>query len=410
MENISLIKKLLVTTIPLILLFLGFLINEDLSTGGSKLDFYQTFPVVDNFSNGIFSDIDKHTRHFPLHYFLLSIPHLFFDNIYVTRIFYLIFASATPFLIYLNLNKIYPKNSYYNLTISFAIIFIPYFRASVIWPNAHLTALIFLLISNYFFLIYQNKKKAYLIFLNIFFLSLSTYSIQSYSIFFLFYLFEYFKKIKIKDFLYVLFTCSIFSLPGFYFILKTPLGAKLDFTENFSYTILTNFSIIFFFLLFFLFNEKNLKILKNFIKNIKFIETIIISFIFIILLYSYKNFTPGVGGGFFYKISFFISKNEFIFFATSFFAIFTLFFILKIDKKLFFLIILVNLTSTAYYTSQKYFEPLLIVLFLIMTKNFLTENTITNKQGVLKLYSLILLYYILAIINNYLNLSTNLIY
>ena len=410
MKNILSIKKVFATTLPLILLFLGFFINEDLSTGGSKLDFYQTFPVVENITKNIFENYDKYTRHFPLHYFLLSIPHFFFDDILITRIFYLIFASITPFYIYINLQKLYPGNNYFNLVVSFTVIFIPYFRASIIWPNAHLTAVIFLLISNYFFLIYLNKKKISSIFFNIFFLALSTYSIQSYAIFFLFYLFEYYKTMKFINFFYILFMCFIFSIPGFYLILKTPLGAKLDFTENFSYTILTNLSIVFFFILFFLFNKKTLKILKHFVKKIKLIEVIVFSLIFFILLLSYENFTPGVGGGFFYKISFFLFKNEFIFFTMSFFSIFVLFFIFRNDKKLFFLLILINFTSTAYYTSQKYFEPLLIILVLVMTKNFLTENTIKSKEGIFKFYIFIVLYYFLAFINNYLSLSSNLTY
>ena len=159
MKNIFSVKKVFAVTLPLILLFLGFFINEDLSTGGSKLDFYQTFPVVENFTKNIFGNFDKYTRHFPLHYILLSIPHFFFENIYITRVFYLIFASITPFLIYINLQRLYRENNYFNLIISFSIVFIPYFRASAIWPNAHLTAIIFLLISNYFFLAFIDKKK-----------------------------------------------------------------------------------------------------------------------------------------------------------------------------------------------------------------------------------------------------------
>ena len=408
MKNFFTIKKLLVSIIPLILLLLGFLINEDLSTGGSKLDFYQTFPVVENFSNFIFYDMDKHTRHFPLHYFLLSLPLNIFDNIFVTRVFYLLFVSFTPILIYLNLSKLYPKNGFYNYLISFSVVFIPYFRASAIWPNAHLTALIFLLISNYYFLVYQEKKDVLMIFLNIIFLTFATYSIQSYSIFFLYYLSEYFKKNKFIEFFYILFLCFILSLPGFYLVLKTPLGGKLDFTGNISYTILTNFSIVFFFILFFLSNKKTLQNLTKFIKDLKIVELIILSSIFIFLFINYENPTPGLGGGFFYKVSFFLLDNNVIFFIVSFCSLFSMFFIFKKNKKLFFLIILVNLTSTAYYTSQKYFEPLLLIVILTMLKNFLTFNTITSRQAIIKFYGLICSYYILAIINNYLNFSSNL--
>ena len=72
--------------------------------------------------------------------------------------------------------------------------------------------------------------------------------------------------------------------------------------------------------------------------------------------------------------------------------------------------LLINLTSTAYYTSQKYFEPLLIIVILVMIKNFLAENSIRNKDGVLKFYFFIFFYYILALTNSYFNISNNLVF
>ena len=149
--------------------------------------------------------------------------------------------------------------------------------------------------------------------LKYYFSSFATYSIQSYSIFFLYYLSEYFKKNNFIDFFYILFLCFILSLPGFYLVLKTPLGSKLDFTGNISYTILTNFSIVFFFILFFLLNKKNLQNLTKFIKDLKIIELIILSFIFIFLYINYENPTPGIGGGFFHKVSFFLLNNNVFF-------------------------------------------------------------------------------------------------
>ena len=155
MKNLNLKKTILIIFLPVFSLVIGFVYNEDLSTGGSKLDFFETFPAVLNYANGQLTEFHHHTRHFPLHYLLLSIPQSLFENILITKIFYLVFTLLTPIFLYLNLNIIYPSNKENNLIISFAIIFIPYFRASAIWPNAHLTAIIFLLIANYFFLRYQ---------------------------------------------------------------------------------------------------------------------------------------------------------------------------------------------------------------------------------------------------------------
>ena len=74
-------KKIILTFIPLVSLCIGFLFNEDLSTGGAKIDFTRTFPAVIDFSNFIFNTTHQYTRHFPLHYLILSIPHLIFNNI-----------------------------------------------------------------------------------------------------------------------------------------------------------------------------------------------------------------------------------------------------------------------------------------------------------------------------------------
>ena len=41
----------LLLILPIITLFLGFIYDEDLSTGGAEWDFNLTWPVVENFTN-----------------------------------------------------------------------------------------------------------------------------------------------------------------------------------------------------------------------------------------------------------------------------------------------------------------------------------------------------------------------
>lgn len=406
MSKINLQKKILITFIPLISIFIGFILNEDLSTGGGKLDFYQTFPQVLKFSNLIFTDVHEYTRHFPLHYLILGIPQLIFDDVYITKLFYLFFSLLTPFLIYFNLCKIYPENNENNLLISLIILFIPFFRAMAIWPNAHLTAIIFLLFSNYFYLVYLEKKKFLNIFLNLFFLSLATYSIQSYCVFFIYYLIIYFKGSR-KQFWNILILCFIFSIPGLYLITQTPLGSRLDFTGNIPYTILTNATIIFFFISLFLVNIKSLYIIKNDIYNLNYKEIISIILIFLFLVFYFENLTPFIGGGFFYKISLFLFNNELLFFLISLISIFLIYLIFKRDKNLFILILLTCLTSTAYYTSQKYFEPLFLIAILIMSKNFLMKNLIFKRSRIIIFSCVVIFYFLIANLNNYYGLSKN---
>ena len=245
MKNLFISKKIILVLIPILSLYFGFIYEEDLSTGGSKIDFYRTFHAVTDFSDFIFNTTSQYTRHFPFHYLLLSIPHFIFNDMYITRIVYLFFSLLLPIFVYLNLNNINNNQKINNLIISSALLFLPFFRASSFWPNAHLTALIFLVIANYFYIKDIQSNKFSYKFINIFFLSLSTYCIQSYAIFFIFYLINYYQNYSKKYFSSIMVLCILFSLPGFYFILSTPTGSKLAFSNNFSYTIITNLSIIF---------------------------------------------------------------------------------------------------------------------------------------------------------------------
>jgi hypothetical protein len=83
--------------------------------------------------------------------------------------------------------------------------------------------------------------------------------------------------------------------------------------------------------------------------------------------------------------------------------IFYLFF--KNEKKIFYTLLLINLTSIAYYTSQKYFEPLLIVSILIFHQNYLSKNIIKTFNNTLIFYTIIFIYFLIAIINSSYGLS-----
>ena len=144
-SNIS--KKIILTSIPILSLMIGFLIEEDLSTGGSSFDFIKTFPAVIDLSNNIYDTTHVYTRHFPLHYYLLSIPQYFFNNIVITKLIYFLFSLLFPTFIYLNVSKLYPDQKFNIYIISLSLLFLPFYRASAFWPNAHLAALIFILLA-----------------------------------------------------------------------------------------------------------------------------------------------------------------------------------------------------------------------------------------------------------------------
>ena len=409
MSSLSDKKLYILILLPLILIFLGFFLNEDLSTGGSKLDFLRTTPIVVDFTNFGYDKMNLLTRHPPLHYILLSLPYFFYNNIYIVKIFYLAFSLLLPFFLYLNLKKIYNYNKINLLLFSVSFLFFPYFRASAIWPNAHLTALIFLLIANYFYILASHKKNFLHIFLNILFLSCATYSMQSYIVFFAFYLINYFKFYEKYEFLKIICICFIFSIPGFFLIFYTEIISKLEFTADIYYTLVTNFSIIFFFICFLILNSKNFKIIKGtFVKSNK-IEIIFIVVIFCFIVSNF-NYDLLIGGGFFYKLSYLLLKNNIIFYLSSFFGFILIYLLFKKDKKILIPIILVNLTAINYSISQKYFEPLLLILIFILFKNFLASNLISRTKYLLFYYFAVFAYFIIATVNNNYNFSKNLIF
>ena len=107
--------------ISILSIFFGFLFNEDLSTGGAKFDFHITLNAIKELSNLSFKDFSVYTRHFPLHYILLSIPYGFLNDDYVLRIIYLIFSFLLPAFFYLNLKQIYNDQKTNILLICFSL-------------------------------------------------------------------------------------------------------------------------------------------------------------------------------------------------------------------------------------------------------------------------------------------------
>ena len=409
MLNLSDKKLFILIILPVVSILFGFFLNEDLSTGGSKLDFDRTTPIIIDFANFGYEKLNLLTRHAPLHYILMSIPYFFLNNLFIVKILYLAFSFLLPFLLYLNLKKIYNVSKINLLLVSATLLLFPYFRSSALWPNAHLTALIFLLIANYFYILSSSKKKFFYIFLNILFLSCATYSMQSYIVFFSFYLFNYFKLYGKYDLIKILLLCFIFSIPGIFLIFNTEIISKLEFTANIYYTIVTNLSISFFFICFFILNSKNLKTIKDSFQKTNKIELIFLIIVFSFIVSNFK-YDLLIGGGFFYKLSHLILNNNIIFYISSFLGLLTIYLIFKKNDKILVPIILVNLTSINYSISQKYFEPLLLVLIFILFKSFLTENLLSKIKYVLFYYFAVFAYFIIAVINNYYDFSRNLIF
>ena len=404
-NNIFLI---LLAIIPIVSLIIGFVSNEDLSTGGAKYDFNLTWPIIVEYSNFNFLGADGHipTVHMPLHYGLLSLVYKILGDQHHVRIFYLLFSLLLPTFLYLNLTKIYNQNKLMLIVFSLSFLFIPLLRASAMWSNSHLTATIFVLIGNYFYL--KSKENNIFIYkiLNLLFLSFAIYSLQTYLILFIYYLYNYFSSEKLNNFIKLFLFSSLMGLPGLLFIILNPRIAEVGvyITRDFFYTISTNFSIIFLFLSFLLFNKENLTIFFKEIKILKKREIIFIFFLCIFSFYNQEFFISNIklGGGFFYKLSYFIFDNNLIFITSFLLGLVTAYILVKYEPRFLVIFIMMNLMNLNYVIYQKYFEPLFLIIVIILYKNFLVNNVLLNLKNILTFYGLIFLYFIIAYIN-YLN-------
>ena len=378
--------------LPILSLFIGFALNEDLSTGGAAYDFNLTWPIIFDYSNLNFLGTNGNipTVHMPLHYGLLSLVYLAFNDQYIVRLFYLLFSFLLPFFLYLNLTKIYNQNKIILIIFSLSFLFVPLLRASAIWSNSHLTATIFFLIGNYFYL--KSKEKNIFIYkiFNLLFLSFAIYSLQTYLILFLYYLYNYFTLEKFNNFIKLFLFSAVMALPGLFFIILNPRTAAVGvyITRDILYTISTNFSVIFLFLFFLIFNKQNLITVFNEIKILNKIEIIIIFFLFCFVFYNQDLFISNIklGGGFFYKLFYFILNNNLIFIISSLLGIITSYILIKHEPKFLGIFIIINLMNLNYVIYQKYFEPLFLIIVIILFKNFLISNIISNFKNIFIFY------------------------
>jgi len=398
--------------VPLITLFLGFAFNEDLSTGGARWDFNLTWPVVVNYSSLNFLGSDQFTRHMPLHYTFLALLNIVINDAYFVRLFYLFFSLLLPIFLYLNLSKIYDYNKITLLIFSFSFLFIPLFRSSAIWSNSHLTATIFFLIGNYFYLKSKDQNNSINSFLNLLFLAFAIYSLQTYLVLFLYYLYNYFLSEKSNTFVKLFLFSCLLGLPGLYFIALNSRIANITYSRDIFYTLSTNFSLIFFYLSFLLFNNETFKMFINKIKNLTKIEICILVFLVFLVFYHQSLFIFDSrlrGGGFFYKLSYLILNNNLIFIVSSLLGLIAVYIAFKYEHKILYMILIINLMCLNFTIYQKYFEPLFLIIIAILYENFLIDNILRSMKNTLIFYGLILFYFFIAQINIFNNFSLNLI-
>ncbi len=394
-------------------LVIGFIYDENLN-GGAKPDwFYTDLPAIkgfsENFLETLFSYDKFNHRHSPVYLIFLSFFSKLGLEFNTIRFLHLNICLILIYIFFKSLTfkyKNYDKNILFLISIS--IFLSPTFRSLAIWPDTRIIGLIFFTLSIFQYLKFNETKHISHFYKTFIYLILAAYISPNFSVFIIFYYFNFLKKTELKNIFLSLFLCLLSSLPAFYYLFildinfltaNTP-GANinelvsLDF--NISNKILIISSVIFFQLIPFLINKKFLnELLYSFKKN--YFPVFII---FLVNLYFFDYVIEFTGGGFFFQISYFLLNNNLIFYFFSLVSLLIMAQFLKFNLSnliLYSLLILSNIQNTIYH---KYYDPLIMILFFLITIHFLPKKFISNKKNLVSLYLFYLMFIFARIVKN----------
>ena len=400
-------------------LIVGFYFDENLNLGAIGDWIHTDLPVIESSSKDMVYTILNYEmfghRHSPVYLLFLGFLKKIGFSFELIRFFHLNLSLLLIYFFYKCLKLKFDNIEKGLLVlISFSIFLSPTFRSLSIWPSTRIIGLIFFLLSILEFLKYQKTNKEIHIWKNLIFLIISSYISPNFSVFIIFFIYHFLKKLKFDKVLNLIIFCFILSLPAFYYLFildvnfltaGTPgfeKGDAIGLNFNVSNKILIISSIILFHLLPFLINKKFINNLKNLI-NKKLLIFIVIFFAINVYFFNYVlNFT---GGGIFYQISHYFLNNNLFFFLISLISLIILGFFSQNNLNnflIFAILILSNIQNTIYH---KYYDPLVLILFFTLMSTSLTKEFFTKKKIFYYLYSFYLLFICARLYKNYMYLN-----
>ena len=375
-------------------LFISYLLGEN-SSGGSKIDNIITLQFVENFkygfSNGLNYFISTQQIHSPIFYFLKA-KFLLISNEEIFSLTYLLLSSIIPLFFYKTLKKKFINSENKNIlfAISLLIFLSPYFRSSAVWATNENLALLFVTISLYFFIssFSKLKKKSYYYFISILFLIIASYIRQNYSLLFIFYIIKSFEILERKTIVYIILISLLLSFPALVYVKKiyefsynlSTLTLRPDYLSN----SIIYLSIISFYLLPFFWSEKNKNKYKNLILNRK--KILLFFSLIVISIFFYSDIERfGLGGGAILKLSKVIGFN-FLFLISAILGILLInYYYENLSGLLTIILLFLSYPFSILY--QKYFDPIFILFFLILSgSKILQDNLEKNRFNIKVLY------------------------
>ena len=390
-------------------IFVGLFIGEDSSgSGGFVLDFRHTLPLIKNpFHPEIFGGIDMK---FPVHYYIGSVIYLLVKNDFYLRFFYSAISLICPYIFYCCLKEKYKKIDLNILFLFSLVIFMfPTFRSSAIWANTQITAIIFFLISLYYFTIWDSKKSINLnLIFMLFFMTLAVYTRQEYSLPYLYFVFYFYRELKFDQFIKTCLIIFLLAVPGLILVYFNPALIPMYLNIDIFDSLLVNLSILSFylipiFIIIYLLNRKAKNInIKNCIIGL-FISLIVVGICALNFNYNFK-----MGGGFFIKASIILFKNLYFFYFTSFLGLFFIYLLSLENRNNLILSLILIFGFSSYVIFQKYLEPMFFLLLFLVYKTDLTKSLLTKKINVILFQFYFFTYLSAALLNDYFAITKSL--
>tara|TARA_B100000989_G_scaffold254754_1_gene203492 strand:+ start:237 stop:1478 length:1242 start_codon:yes stop_codon:yes gene_type:complete len=393
-----------------ITLIIGFIVSEDLN-GGAFGDWGPYTKIIDSFSiNFLETFLNYHTlgdRHSPITHIFLSFFVKIGFSYDVIRMINLHLMLLIPFFIYKCLSIKFDKvDKKYLVLIAASVFFSTTYRSLSIWPDARIYGLLFFIISLKFFLQFSKFKKINFAYLNIFFLSISSYFSPNFSLFSIYFFWYYFLEYKYSlNTLKFILLNTLLSLPAFYYLFilevnfilqETTPGSSgtlnLNSSElNYYNKILIITSIMFFYLIPFISLKK---FADNFSKKYKILFIIIPLFILSVYNFDYKLMYTG--GGIFFLASNYLLNSNYFFYIICAIAFYYVFYKYFNYNNLFIILILIlsNIQLTIYH---KYYDPLLLLLFLTLFRLDI-DKIFFNYRNIIKIYSINIIFILSKIV------------
>lgn len=388
------------------------LVSGENSTGGAVNDFFYHEKYLSFFSNNVYEGLqkfgsDNDIRNSPVFYILFSKILDFGVSIDLLKYVNSLIILPLVFFFIKSIKIKYKEVSNFEIVLLLSFIFLsPTIRSLIAYPYPLLWAITFFSIAIYnylkFSLVNNSIKNALSVVL---FIAISAYFTPNFAVFYLYFSLKILANLKkFNDKLAFLIFSILLALPAILFLIWKDFyifdtgadGISLTFFDRLNFS--NKFIIITTTIFLFTIPMINFQKIKKLYSNLRFEKSLIFIFVFFIINLFFFNFKSDIGGGgVFYQFSqIFFQNNIFLYFV--FFLSLIFFYLYKLynfnNIFLFIILILYNIQYTIYY---KYYDPILIYIFLFLTK-FNNFNEINLKKFSV---NLVIFYVFFLILNLY---------